>query len=156
MDDLFRGKTYPVHPAAEIFPMMADEQLEELAADIKANGLIHPIVLGEWADDDGVVHDGIIDGRNRLRACEIAKVEPQFERLNGEDPRAFIVSANIERRNLNKGQQVTALALIYPNPDERGRGKNVYLITFFTPAAVARTHCCALGTRAGAADHGAG
>jgi hypothetical protein len=43
-------------------------------------------------------------------------VEPQFERLNGEDPRAFIVSANIARRNLTQGQQMMALAMIYPEP----------------------------------------
>jgi hypothetical protein len=36
----------------------------------------------------------LIDGRNRLAACELAGVEPVVERLNGEDPAAFIVSAN--------------------------------------------------------------
>jgi len=34
--------------------------------------------------------------------------------LNGHDPAAFIVSANLERRNLSKGQQAVALAMIYP------------------------------------------
>ncbi len=47
--------------------MMTDDELAGLAADIKANGLIHPIVT----DAAGVV----IDGRNRLRACEIAGVD---------------------------------------------------------------------------------
>jgi hypothetical protein len=32
------------------------------------------------------------------------------------------VSANLARRNLSKGQQAIALAMIYPEP-ERGRGK---------------------------------
>ena len=35
---------------------------------------------------------------------------------------AYIVSANLNRRNLTKGQQAMALAMIYPEP-ERGRGK---------------------------------
>jgi len=69
-------------------------------------------------DADGV----LIDGRNRLRACEIAGVDPRFSKLNGHDAAAYIVSANLERRNLTKGQQAMALAMIYPNPD-RGRGK---------------------------------
>jgi hypothetical protein len=95
-----------VHPLANVFPMMTDDELQDLADDIKEHGLLHPIVL----DADGV----LIDGRNRLRACEIAGREPQFERLNGHDAAAFIVSANLERRNLTKGQQAMALAMIYP------------------------------------------
>src|SRR4051812_41618555 len=104
-----------IHPLAALFPMMTDEELAELADDIKENGLIHPIVL----DSDGV----LIDGRNRLRACEIAEVAPTFTALNGHDAAAFIVSANLERRNLTKGQQAVALAMIYPAPGKGGRGK---------------------------------
>lgn len=104
-----------VHPDAALFPMMTDDELVDLAADIKANGLIHPIIV----DGEGK----LIDGRNRLRACEIAGVEPRFESLNGHDPKAFIVSANLARRNLTKSQQAIALAMIYPDPDQRGRGK---------------------------------
>jgi ParB-like chromosome segregation protein Spo0J len=55
-----------IHPAAELFPMMAPEQLAELAEDIKTNGLRVPIKR---------MRDGAcIDGRNRLRACEMAGV----------------------------------------------------------------------------------
>ena len=103
-----------VHPLADIFPMMGDDELAELADDIKENGLLHPIVV----DADGV----LIDGRNRLRACEIAGVEPQFTQLNGHDASAFIVSANLARRNLTKAQQAMATAIIYPEADQRGRG----------------------------------
>jgi ParB-like chromosome segregation protein Spo0J len=60
--------THPVHPIADLFPMMTDEELANLAADIKANGLIHPVVL----DKNGV----LLDGRNRDRACQIAGIEP--------------------------------------------------------------------------------
>lgn len=91
-----------VHPVADLFPMMSDEELADLAADIKANGLLYPIVL----DADGT----LIDGRNRLRACQMVKVEPTFEPLNGRDPVALILSANVERRQLSKGQAAMAVA----------------------------------------------
>jgi hypothetical protein len=103
-----------VHPLAAVFPMMTDDELVDLADDIKANGLLHNIVL----DADG----RLVDGRNRLRACEIAGVEPTFDRLNGHDAAAFIVSANLARRNLTKGQQAMALAFIYPEAEKGGRG----------------------------------
>jgi ParB-like chromosome segregation protein Spo0J len=103
-----------VHPLAAVFPMLTSDELAELADDIKANGLLHPIMI----DDTGV----LIDGRNRLAACEIAGVEPTWEHLHdGIDPAAVIVSANLARRNLTKGQQAVALAMIYPEP-RRGRG----------------------------------
>jgi hypothetical protein len=50
-------------------------------------------------------------------------VEPRFEKLNGADPAAYIVSSNLKRRNLKKGQQAMALAMIYPTPEKGGRGK---------------------------------
>ena len=100
-----------IHPAADLFPMMSEEELQELAHDIAENGLIHPIMV----DDQ----DQLIDGRNRVKACKIAGVKPHFEKLNGRDPLAFIVSANLARRNLTKGQQAMALAMIYPEPGSR-------------------------------------
>lgn len=36
--------------------------------------------------------------------------------LNGEDVSAFIISANIERRRLTKGQSAMAMAMTYPAP----------------------------------------
>src|SRR4051794_3943945 len=85
-----------VHPAADVFPMLADDELAELAEDIRVHGLIHPIVAAR----DGV----LIDGRNRLRACTMAGVEPRFETYQGDDPVGLIVSENINRRQLTKGQ----------------------------------------------------
>jgi hypothetical protein len=58
-----RRVTLPLkfHPAAELFPLMAEEELIEQANDIRENGLQEPIVLL-----DGL----ILDGRNRWLACE--------------------------------------------------------------------------------------
>lgn len=91
-----------IHPAAALFPMMADTELDQLAADIKANGLRQPIVL----DGDG----RLLDGRNRLRACELASVQPEFVSVNGDDPVGLVVSLNVRRRNLTASQRAIAAA----------------------------------------------
>ncbi len=90
----------PVHPACDIFPLMSGEALDSLAADIRANGLNHPIVL----------HEGqIVDGRNRLLACQKANIEPQFVQWRAvykgdKSLVAWIWSENVERRHLTKEQ----------------------------------------------------
>jgi hypothetical protein len=91
-----------VHPVAELFPMMSDEELDDLADDIKANGLLHPIVL----DESGM----LIDGRNRFEACKRAGLEPECETLNGQDPVAFIWSQNDKRRHMKLGQRAMVAA----------------------------------------------
>lgn len=97
------------HPDAAIFPMMSQEELADLAADIKENGQRFPIIIGKHEE-----REVIVDGRNRFEACEIAGVEPKFEQINGHDPKAFILSTNIMRRHLNMGQRAMALAMMYP------------------------------------------
>jgi hypothetical protein len=82
-------ETYSVHPAADLFPMMSDAELEELGADIKRNGLSSPITLWtdnrEWAaahhpgkfdEKDTVSPVYLLDGRNRLEAMARAGIDP--------------------------------------------------------------------------------
>jgi hypothetical protein len=95
-----------IHPAAEIFPLMDDEEMAGLAADIKDNGLRSPIIL----DAEGRV----VDGRCRLAACKLAGVEPTFTSLNGDDPLTVVVSLNVHRRNLTKGQLAIAAREAWP------------------------------------------
>ena len=89
-----------VHPAADAFPMMPEDELAKLTEDIKANGMRFPITL----DKDG----GLLDGRNRLEALKRAGLDfpsGQTQTYRGDDPVGFIVSANIHRRHLTKQQQ---------------------------------------------------
>lgn len=115
--------TLPVFPAADVFPMMADDELAELAEDIKVNGLRDPIVIADIPDENGELIETLIDGRNRRKACKKAGVEPSTRKLDGEDPTAFVLSANIHRRHLTRGQRAMAVAMIYPEPRKTGRGR---------------------------------
>jgi hypothetical protein len=54
----------------------------------------------------------LIDGRNRLAACRRAGVEPHYTVLGDIDPVTYILSKNVARRNLTKGQKVLAEVLI--------------------------------------------
>ncbi|MCX5406613.1 ParB/RepB/Spo0J family partition protein [Streptomyces sp. NBC_00335] len=86
-----------------MFPMLNEEEMHDLAQSIKNEGLLKPIVL----DPDGV----LLDGRNRLAACEIAGVEPHFTTYDGNDPIRLIFSANAVRRHLSQGQRSMILAM---------------------------------------------
>jgi DNA-binding transcriptional regulator YhcF (GntR family) len=103
-----------VHPAAELFPMMPEPELRELAEDIKKNGVRFPVTLwrGGWNGDTY-----LLDGRNRLDAMELAG-----NRLNwrggyakafddfgfhtvGGDPYEYVITANLHRRHLTSEQK---------------------------------------------------
>jgi len=90
------------HPVADLFPMLADDELRELAADIKTRGLLQPIVK----DQQG----RILDGRNRLAACKLAGVKPEFVTYSGDDADGYALAVNIQRRNLSKGQRAMIAA----------------------------------------------
>jgi hypothetical protein len=86
------------HEAANLFPLLPEEELNELAEDIKANGLLNPIVLFEGK---------VLDGRNRALACN--KVGTAFStnewQSNGTSPAAWVISQNLHRRHLTASQK---------------------------------------------------
>ena len=94
--EILRLSPIEPHPIADLFPVLGDDELQELADDIATNGLQQPIVLLDRM---------ILDGRNRYRACELAGIEPEFIAYRGDDPVAFVVSANLHRRHLTVGQR---------------------------------------------------
>ena len=85
------------HPLAELFPLMQGREFDELVTDIKANGLREPI----WT-----YQGQILDGRNRWRACEAAKLSHRpMREYTGDDPVSFVVSLNLHRRHLDESQR---------------------------------------------------
>src|SRR4051794_10013171 len=81
-----------VHPAADLFPMMSDAELDALAKDIAEHGMHQDIVL--WTREGTITADieagwkadfaagkvpcglSLLDGRNRLAAIERAFDDP--------------------------------------------------------------------------------
>jgi ParB-like chromosome segregation protein Spo0J len=114
----YGGETLEVHPVADLFPMLAEDELQELADDIAQRGLLQPIVL----DSEGRV----LDGRNRLAACELAGVEPTFETYAGDDPDGYALAVNGQRRAMNKGQKaVVGAAMLISSLDSKLKDQDV-------------------------------
>ena len=78
----------PVHPLADVFPLMAGAALADLTDDVALNGLRHPVTLLDGA---------VLDGRSRLAACRTASVQPRFVNFTGKDPPPFLMVVNVWR-----------------------------------------------------------
>lgn len=102
------------HPFAERFSMLGEEELRDLAESIKTDGQLHPCLM----DPDGLG----LDGRNRVAACRIAGVEPEWVVAAGK-PRSTILAANVRRRQITLGQQAMAVALDLDESGQRVRGR---------------------------------
>ena len=89
-------KDLEVHELCKLFPVMQGEQFNALVEDIKANGLLSPIILFEGQ---------ILDGRHRYKACVNLGIEPDVEEYEGNDPLAFVISHNLSRRHLDESQR---------------------------------------------------
>ena len=100
------------HDVAGVFPLMSEEAMEGLIADIKTSGLMDPIRTME--SDDG--EELVVDGRNRQIACIAAGVDRIYEPLADdagmkvEELAAKIWSLNFTRRHLTPSQLGMAAA----------------------------------------------
>lgn len=124
---------YKVHEAANLFPMLPENELRELGEDIKQNGLKEPIALWSMEPEDSQ-SAVVLDGRNRLDAMELVGIEtvqsigqgdkekyrfavaveylsfatnPASYRPNtgGINPFLYAISKNAYRRHLTKEQR---------------------------------------------------
>lgn len=93
-----------VHPVAALFPMLAEDELRELAEDIRQRGLLQPIVLAS----DG----SILDGRNRYAACQLAGIEPQYVTYTGNDLAGYALAVNAQRRDLTGSKRAVIAAKV--------------------------------------------
>ncbi len=104
------------HPAARMFPLMWNDELRELAADIKANGQRLPIEKMVRPENGNPTHL-IVDGRNRWIACKFAGVRMIITILPKSDDLQTIervTSLNIQRRHLTTAQRAAIAAELKP------------------------------------------
>ena len=116
------------HEAANIFPMMGDVELQQLADDIDKNGM-QEIIL--------VVGDEILDGRNRYRALERLgrHQRPQSFRDVTEELRYppnnptnhldLVISKNLHRRHLNETQRAAVAVEVKRFESEAAKGRRL-------------------------------
>ena len=122
-----------IHPAAELFPLLPEAELQELAEDIRKNGLRAPIVAWSPKEGDSPV---LLDGRNRLDAlaqlgllyatdghlylkswtgtkwAELSGDRIRFQHLTDGNPYAIAVSLNAIRRHLTTEQKRKLIAKV--------------------------------------------
>lgn len=107
-------KDMKFHPAANIFPLMAEDEFARLVEDIKLNGQLEPI----WLDSEGQ----IIDGRNRYMACLKANIQPITKTWTGNGSIVdFAVSLNLHRRHLTASQRACVATEMLPLLEEEAR-----------------------------------
>jgi hypothetical protein len=111
------------HPLSAAFPDMDEEDFQELLSSIKAHGQREPITLFEGQ---------VLDGWHRYRACQQLEIGPMTTEFDGDDPVAFVIDLNLQRRHLSPSQK--ALAVVSCNT-WRGVGKPV-----ITPRGVIKSH----------------
>lgn len=111
---------YEVHPAAGDFPLLEGDEFKDFVASIKTQGLLHPITRLKRV---------LLDGRNRLRACEAAGVKPVFDEYGGDPSEeaieSWIIETNLRRRHLSETQRAMAAERGLAREAERAKGRLV-------------------------------
>lgn len=94
-------ENFQIHPLAKKFPLMKGAAFDDLVVSIEQRGLLEPIVM---------LNGQVVDGRNRLRACIQANVEPKFSEYShiGIPVEEFIWTVNVDRRHLTDDQKAAA------------------------------------------------
>jgi len=91
------------HPLCHALPVLPNKELAELASDIKLNGQHLPILT---------LNGEVIDGRNRLLACELAGIEPVIQEVEGKNIPELLGSLNYFRRHLTQSQRAMWLVKV--------------------------------------------
>src|SRR6266487_358181 len=101
------GQAMKFRPEADIWPLMSDDELREMAESIERQGQELPISLYEG---------DILDGRNRYLAITryCSGIEPKYQNVNPSSPITFAITHNEQRRHLNDNQRKMVAARALP------------------------------------------
>lgn len=139
----------PVHPAAEMLPMMSSGEIEELARDIEANGLQQPIILFRDNTEEANGRSGpfplyLLDGRNRLAALKRLGIVDPRQAKSGQivDSQVRVLNAVQEGFTLSGGRTSRTTWTSAVNPT-----------TFVLSANVRRRHLTTAQKRAAIAAY---
>ena len=103
---------FTVHPAAAVFPLIDGDDFNDLCESIRMHGVQHPAV---------VRGNELLDGRNRMRACEALKSQgwlgscPVVEwKEDGRNVAEWIWDTNALRRHMDDDGIAMASSAIWP------------------------------------------
>ena len=93
---------YERDPLSAVFDDIDEDDLDMLAANIKAEGQKLPVTINQATRT-------VVDGWQRLRACWSIRMKPVVAAIEIENPPAFVMAVNVHRRDVeakNAGQRV--------------------------------------------------
>jgi ParB/RepB/Spo0J family partition protein len=114
--DFIEVKREEVMVSGNIRTEFNDETLGELAADIKAHGLIHPITVRKFPTAlKTTVKYSLVAGERRMRACELAGVPIMAHVIDVDQETALRIqfAENIHREDLSLMDRASAVQEIY-------------------------------------------
>ena len=71
--DAQMSDTMKLHDAAKLFPEMVGDEFNSLVEDIEKNGLREPLKTYKGK---------LLDGRNRLKACQKLRIKPTTQAMS--------------------------------------------------------------------------
>lgn len=122
----FSGLIEGVHPAAEIFPLPTDEELEAICKSFREQGQNLPIIVDAQTRL-------LIDGRSRLLAAHKTGVEPKIEYRMVKDPWNLSLAMNLDRRHLSNEQKKVLYIKVRESRGVLLRGSNQYAAKVHVP-----------------------
>jgi hypothetical protein len=106
------------HELATLFPPIADNELQLLAADIRQHGQREPVLTFEGK---------VLDGWNRVRACRLINRKPwlmEFDPASAKTtPEQLVIAANLRRRHLSVGQMSAIVVELSEQIEREGRSR---------------------------------
>jgi ParB-like chromosome segregation protein Spo0J len=93
-----RERKLRLHKLAKALPLMGEDEFAAFIADVRAHGVLKPVL---------VIGDEVLDGRHRVAAADLLNVAVRLEEFTGTEEQAVerVLSENVHRRHLTVAQR---------------------------------------------------